>query len=49
MPTPKRDGGSHIGFHLVIAFILDAQLDRSNACLQQALYPLHAVHHRIEP
>ena len=49
IPTPQRNGGNHIGFHLLIAFILDAQLEGANACLQQSLYPRHAVHHRIEP
>ena len=53
------DGGStsdidgqptdHLGKRLVIALILDAQLEGANACLQQARYPRHAVHHRIEP
>ncbi|SAB69118.1 Uncharacterised protein [Enterobacter hormaechei] len=47
--TSQRDSGGHIGLHLFVAFILDAQLEGANACLQQALYPRHAVHHRVKP
>lgn len=47
--SSQRDGGDNVGLNFFIALILDAQLEGANACLQQALDPLHAVHHRIEP
>ena len=48
--TPaQRDGGSDVLFDLLIRQILDAQLDRGDAGLQQTSDPFHAVDDRVKP